>query len=185
MEMPRCYVTPRNLGLDWHWHDSCLWMAVNEMALWEIIPFMPDCPDHFALPPLPLLAASVPGQTDKLAAQQGSWITVKNLLGLPSSLPSRVGDSCFSFRLSLQTLSGSAYQFSHGMAKTETTCGSTAYPVSLQYRPQSQASRWAGGVHMQGLCCTVGPEWCIWNGQRWCVETQSLAFCEEMHWSRK
>lgn len=59
----------------------------------------------------------LPGQTDKPAAQQESWITEKNLSAPPP--PSRAGDSsCFTNGLSLslfsrsRTRSGSAYQFS-------------------------------------------------------------------------
>lgn len=70
----------------------------------------------------------LPGQTDKPAAQQGSWITVKNLSGLPASLPSREGDSSyFSNRLSLSLVDLKWFRLPifSGMAKTQTTCKNT------------------------------------------------------------
>lgn len=61
IKLPRCCITSGNLGLDWH-------AEVYKMALWESIPFMVDCCDHFALPPLPLLAATV--RQDKQTSRQ-------------------------------------------------------------------------------------------------------------------
>ncbi len=70
---------------------------VNKAALWETAPFMPDCCDNSALPPLPLLAASV--CQDKQTSRQ-----LSRGLGLlwricQDSPPLRVGESCFSFGL--------------------------------------------------------------------------------------
>lgn len=91
------------------------------------------------------------------AAQQGFWITVKNLSALRASLPSRVGDSSsFNGCSLLQTWSGSAYQFSPAWQRHKPHVRTPAYPVTLRCRPQTQASRCVEHVQFAQSCILWG-----------------------------
>lgn len=85
--------------------------------------------------------------------QAGSSAGVLDYWIYQSSLPSEVGDSYFSLGLSLQTWSGSTYQFSLPCKRQKPHVRTPTYPVSRQYRPQSQAYCWVGVVHVRD--CTA------------------------------
>ena len=127
---------------------------------------------NFALPP-PHCLLPLSARTNR---QAGSSAGVLDYCEEPArgSLPPRGGDSCFSFRLTPQTWSGSAYQFSLAWPWQKPHVRTPAYHVSLHY---SQSPRWAGGVHLQGVCSV----WSIWNSQ---IMGEDTALCV-LHFRRK
>lgn len=126
----------------------------------------------------------LPGQTDKPAAQQESWITEKNLSAPPPSLQSG-GFLLFHQRtlplslLSLANLKWFCLPIFSGMAKTWITFWEhpgLLFHVSAE--PQNRASR-----------CIVHVRVCTVHFASEVSESESVrgspAFCEGIHWRRR